>query len=129
MLKLKLWTSILLWEIIWLLSSIPYWITSNARSGPDFIIIGASKGGTSSLYNSISKHPQVKVARMKEPRFFSRYYRLGLNYYRSYFPKKNENKVTGEATTSYFYHEQVPGRIKKTFFWSKTDSIAKRSSI
>lgn len=77
------------------------------------MIIGASKAGTTSLFEYLSRHPNVQNARMKEPRFFNRYFHLGRNYYRSYFPKMSTSGVTGEATTSYLYEKNVPKRIKE----------------
>ena len=38
---------------------------------PDFLIIGAQKCGTTSLYHLLSQHPLVAPAAFKEPHFFS----------------------------------------------------------
>ena len=38
---------------------------------PNFLIIGAAKSGTTSLWRYLSQHPQVFFAPIKEPRFFS----------------------------------------------------------
>ncbi|MDZ7673829.1 MAG: hypothetical protein U5K30_01990 [Acidimicrobiales bacterium] len=40
---------------------------------PDFIIGGASKSGTTSLYRWIGSHPDVEVPASKELRFFDGY--------------------------------------------------------
>ncbi|MBD99039.1 MAG: hypothetical protein CMO34_04275 [Verrucomicrobia bacterium] len=101
-----------IWELRFLLRSIPYYLNAGKRMLPDYIIIGAPKSGTTSLFEFLSRHPNVKNARMKEPRFFNRYYNLGLRYYRSYFPLISSKVSTGEATTSYFYHSSTPIRIK-----------------
>jgi len=39
--------------------------------GPDFIIIGAAKAGTTAIWNWLNAHPQVFMPRVKEPSFFS----------------------------------------------------------
>jgi len=93
--------------------SLPYRITARKRKLPDFLIIGAMKGGTSSLYDWIGKHPDVALSREQEVHFFSVYYRKGLNYYRSFFPKKSTGKFTGESSPYYLYHPLVPERVKK----------------
>jgi hypothetical protein len=38
---------------------------------PNFLIIGAAKGGTTSLYYYLDQHPQVYMSPLKEPRFFA----------------------------------------------------------
>ena len=38
---------------------------------PDFLVIGAAKCGTSSLYAYLGQHPQLFVPEVKEPHFFS----------------------------------------------------------
>ena len=39
-------------------------------SMPNFIVIGAAKAGTTSLYHYLQQHPQVYMSPIKEPRFF-----------------------------------------------------------
>ena len=39
-------------------------------SGPDFIIIGAPKGGTTSLYHYLRQHPQIHMGVLKDSHFF-----------------------------------------------------------
>ena len=38
---------------------------------PDFLILGAGKAGTSSLYHYLRQHPEVFMSAVKEPRFFA----------------------------------------------------------
>ena len=38
---------------------------------PNFLIIGAAKSGTTSLYDYLNQHPQVYMSPVKEPRFFA----------------------------------------------------------
>src|SRR5262245_60012310 len=75
---------------------------STSRPGPDFIIIGAMKCGTSSLYRWMVQHPQVAKALTKEIHFFDRYYHRGIGWYQHQFPHKLHPKIiTGEASPSY----------------------------
>jgi len=38
---------------------------------PNFLVIGAPKAGTTSLYNYLKQHPQVYMSPAKEPKFFA----------------------------------------------------------
>jgi tetratricopeptide (TPR) repeat protein len=71
--------------------------------GPKFMIIGSMKGGTTSLYNYIIKHPQVIAAVKKEIHFFDEYYRAGIDWYLAHFPPQIEEKkyISGEASPGY----------------------------
>lgn len=82
---------------------------------PDYLIIGATKGGTGSLYRYLNQHPQIKPALTKEVRFFDKYYDRGINWYRVFFPFKDLLKrkyITGEATPRYLDHPHAPKRVK-----------------
>jgi hypothetical protein len=95
--------------------------TSNLRVLPDLIIIGAQKAGTTSLFYYLSQHPQLVPAIKKEIHYFDGGldpnhddFLRGEDWYRAHFPKMNEiNKtdLTFEATPSYLFHPDVPGRI------------------
>jgi hypothetical protein len=43
----------------------------NAGSLPNLIVIGAAKGGTTSLHNYLAAHPQIAMSRLKELSFFA----------------------------------------------------------
>lgn len=84
---------------------------------PDFLIIGAMKGGTSSLYRNIVNHPQIVSASKKEVHFFDKKYDQGLEWYLNHFPPPTENKehyVTGEASPRYLIHPDAPKRAYDT---------------
>jgi hypothetical protein len=38
---------------------------------PTFLLIGAGKSGTTSIYNYLKQHPDVYMPRIKEPLFFA----------------------------------------------------------
>lgn len=78
---------------------------------PDFIICGAQKSGTTSLYSYVTMHPDVIRARAKEVHYFDINYNRGVEWYKKHFPNKSPGKVTGEASPDYMYIEWVPERI------------------
>lgn len=108
--RLKVWRR----TIPWLISDFFYWFSAHKRKKPDFLIIGVHKGGSTSMFEYISQHPEVEMARRKELNFYTKYFYLGMRYYQSLFPKKSVGKITGEATPYYFFHPLVPERVKKT---------------
>ena len=96
-------------------------LTSDDRVLPDFIIAGAQKSGTSSLYDYLSEHPQILPAVTKEVHFFDKQYAEGLAHYRASFPRESEIAeqssrvsgavLTGEATPYYMFHPHAMKRI------------------
>jgi tetratricopeptide (TPR) repeat protein len=88
----------------------------NKQLPPDFVIIGASKSGTSSLYKYLSEHPQILLPHKKEIDFFLRYFERGIDWYLAHFPTicDRPDWVTGEATPNYLRFPKVPQRIKES---------------
>ncbi|MCL2932552.1 MAG: sulfotransferase domain-containing protein [Trichodesmium sp. MAG_R03] len=82
---------------------------------PNFIIIGAQKSGTTSLYKYLTKHPQILSATKKEVHFFDLNFNKGMNWYYSHFPKTEiqNQTITGEASPYYIFHPHVPQRISQ----------------
>jgi hypothetical protein len=84
---------------------------------PDFVIIGAQKGGTSFLYHLLTLHPLVEPAASKELHFFDNPERFdsGAGWYRRCFPqpglKDGRRSITGEATPVYLFDSPVPKRM------------------
>ena len=99
-------------------------LTAKSRILPDYIIIGAQRCGTTSLYNYINKHPNVLPAFRKEVHFFDNSFRNGLNWYKAHFSpkwyqqylerKNNQSYITGEASPYYLFNPHVPERVSKT---------------
>ena len=87
------------------------------KSGPDFIIAGASKCGTSSIYYYLSRHPQILLPHKKEIDFYWQHYKRGIDWYLAHFPTISDRSdfLTGEATPNYLRFPQVAQRIKDTF--------------
>lgn len=82
---------------------------------PDFIIVGAQKAGTTSLYNCIRQHPQVLAASKKEIHYFSRFYNKPLNWYLEHFPERDDQVLSGEASPFYLLHPQSANRIAQAY--------------
>lgn len=107
-------------------------LTSQWRLLPDFLIIGAQRSGTSSLYFYLTEHPGIVSAYYKEPHFFDDFYARGVDWYRAQFPTvadkyyiENVRKyrfLTGEASPYYLFHPHVPKRVAQLL--PKTKLIA-----
>ena len=84
------------------------------RRLPDFLIIGAQKCGTSSMFAYLNQHPQMKLPDVKEIHFFDLNYSNGLDWYTSHFPPASlsHRMVTGEASPYYLFHPHVPERVR-----------------
>lgn len=84
------------------------------RRKPDYLIIGAQKCGTTTLFNMLSLHPQVRNPRNKEMHFFDGRDIQTLGHYRAKFPLWSR-KITGEATPVYVYYPGVADRVFEQF--------------
>lgn len=95
---------------------------------PNFLIIGAAKSGTTSLYYYLSQHPEIYMSPVKEPYFFAiegegtNFQGLGnlknfkyvkdIETYSALFDKVSNELAIGEASTWYLYKPQAVKRIK-----------------
>ena len=95
------------------LVQLPYRMTAPWRRLPDFLLIGAQKSGTTSLFHYLSQHPGVarNPRGRKEVYFFNNDYTRGLSFYRQYFPLKSVDGLVGEGSTVYLHSEGVPSRV------------------
>lgn len=82
---------------------------------PNFLVIGAQKAASTSIYYQLKIHDDVFMSETKEINFFDYEYnfRRGLKYYSSYFQGWKGEKVIGEATPEYLHEQNVPERIHK----------------
>ena len=95
--------------------------TNRIRMLPDFIIIGSSKSGTTSLYNYMIQHPSIGSASIKEVHFFEYITTTSIGWYRSHFPTyiyknyvklaRKQDFITGVAPATYLFHPHVPKRV------------------
>ena len=100
---------------------------------PTFLIIGAAKSGTTSLYHYLRQHPDIFMPEVKEPRFFAYLddppamvgpgdaesnEAAGAVYtheaYRALFAGAEEGQAVGEASVNYLYSETAPRRIAES---------------
>jgi hypothetical protein len=105
--------------------------TSRARILPSYLIIGAQRAGTTSLYDYLCRHPDVAGPTAakedafweKEVHFFDDKFWRGVDWYRSFFPlsvsralarRRNRDVIALEATPSYLFHPAVPARVART---------------
>ena len=83
-------------------------LSAAKRALPDFLIIGAQKSGTTSLYAHLAQHPNIiPPLGKKEVHYWDnpRNYKKGLLWYRAHFPLIKElqaaSAITGEKTPNY----------------------------
>lgn len=100
---------------------------------PNFLIVGAAKSGSTSLYHYLNQHPEVYMPINKEPNFMVSDYQLKTSpecpsfkldrkrmvfddreYFQLFDDCMDEHKAIGEATVTYLYKpdEAIP-KIKK----------------
>lgn len=78
---------------------------------PDFLIAGVQKGGTTSLYSYLIQHPRIASALKKEVHYYDEQFWKGPRWYQGFFARAREGELIGEATPSYFYLPDIPGRV------------------
>ena len=83
---------------------------------PDFLIIGAMKCGTTSLYNWLAHHQQIAPTNPKEIHFFDsdkNFLERGVRWYRAHFPVGEPGRtwISGEATPAYLFDPRVTDRV------------------
>ena len=106
--------------------------TRRARILPSFLVIGAQRAGTTSLFDYLLRHPDVcgplagggeVMWSRKELHFFDERFWRGIDWYRSFFPTRPRRAihrafggdlVSGEATPYYMFHPGVPERVGAT---------------
>jgi len=98
-------------------------VTQHLHTLPDFLIIGAAKSGTSSMYEYLMQYPCVGRSLTKQIHFFDRYFDRGISWYKVCFPfiwekfwqEKIRGKkfLTGEATPHYMTHPLAAERAHR----------------
>ena len=79
---------------------------------PNFLLIGAMKAGTTSMYHYLQAHPQVYMPRFKAPEFFAgkALSARGIDWYRRQFAGAGPEAVAiGEASNVYTKYPKYPG--------------------
>ena len=81
---------------------------------PNFIVIGTQKGGTTSLYEVLKKHPGIYLNDRKELHYFSTEYNNELKWYSDHFKEAKRNQKCGDITPFYLFHKESAKRIRDT---------------
>lgn len=100
---------------------------------PNFIIIGAGKSGTTTLYEWLKQHPEVYMSPVKETNFFAlegedvaektndpkqlKHYPWSVterNAYEDLFGEVSNEKAVGEVSPMYLYSDKAAYKIKET---------------
>lgn len=94
--------------------------TASARMLPSFLVVGAQRCGTTTLYRLLSEHPQVvRPIAAKGIGFFDLNHDRGMRWYRGHFPverlaraRNGPGAVTFESSGYYCFHPAAAQRIR-----------------
>ena len=106
---------------------------------PDFIVVGAAKSATSTIFSSLIQHPELFIPDIKECRFFSQrpmdmkggpaaeFQNKGprdiVEYMRIY--KDYQHKIKGDMSNDYFYFYEESIKNIKTIYKSENQPLPK----
>lgn len=91
---------------------------------PNFLVIGAYKAGTTSLYFYLKEHPDVFMSPLKEPRYFaydatnpkhresSSFPIKSMEAYRDLFSGVSKQQAVGEASPGYLHSRRAASAIR-----------------
>ena len=99
--------------------------TAAARMRPAFLIVGAQRCGTTSMFKNLRQHPAVVAPALhKGIHYFDKNYQRGPGWYRGHFPLKAtaarlargaaagaDAVITGESSPYYMFHPLAARRI------------------
>lgn len=87
-------------------------LTSALRKRPSFLMPGAPKAGTSSLFDAICTHPRISRGARKEPTSITKYpgseARLRMNFPFVWSP----GRICGDASVEYWSHPGAPAAAR-----------------
>ncbi len=95
-------------------------LTGPARTLPDFLVVGAQRCGTTSMFKTLVQHPDVvRPFLRKGIHYFDLSYDRGERWYRGHFPLAMTQRVrggsrralTGESSPYYMFHPLARQRI------------------
>ncbi len=72
-----------------------------ASSGPDLVIAGAARSGTSYLAAQFATHPEIDPGQVKEPNYYSRRFDRGPEWYEGLYEPRRPGLLRLDASTSY----------------------------
>lgn len=106
-------------------------LTAGQRPDPDYLLIGAKRGGTTSFYHDLIQHPNLcplfprpdrlpMAEATKGIHYFDQHYAKGERWYRSYLPSRTARRrhakrvgdpvLVGEASPYYLFHPAAAER-------------------
>jgi hypothetical protein len=99
-------------------------LTHGARMLPGFLIVGAQRCGTTSMYRTLSQHPAIlKAVLHKGVHYFDTGYDHGLAWYQGHFPLRaraalarraaGDVPLTFESSPYYMFHPLAAERISR----------------
>ncbi len=99
-------------------------LSAGARMSPGFLICGAQRCGTTTMYRTLSQHPQVlKAVLHKGVHYFDTGYLHGRGWYQAHFPLRATARLvqqrtgaapmTFESSPYYLFHPLAAGRIAR----------------
>ncbi|MCA0252731.1 MAG: sulfotransferase [Actinobacteria bacterium] len=96
-------------------------VTADLRMVPDFIVIGAQRAGTTTLFRVLSEHPEVVRATVSKGVFyFDLNYSKGMRWYRGHFPLRflanlgvRGRARTFESSGYYLFHPLAAERMAR----------------
>jgi len=88
---------------------------------PDFLIVGAQRSGTTSMYNYLASHPEMGRSFTKEPQYFSTRWSKPEAWYRAHFAgaasggsaEPAARRLNFEATPYYLFHPHAASRAAR----------------
>ena len=95
-------------------------LTGPARVRPDFLIVGAQRCGTTTMFKTLVQHPDVvRPFLRKGVHYFDKAYWRGERWYRGHFPLTVTTKLrgrghrvlTGESSPYYMFHPLARQRL------------------
>ena len=104
-------------------------VTCRRRPLPDYLLIGTKRGGSTSMFKYLNRHPNVLpmwpgVENAKKTYFFDRNWDNGTDWYRAHFPTSRQRDhveqetgapaITGEAAVNYMFNPVVLPRVQET---------------
>jgi hypothetical protein len=93
-------------------------LTGPVRMRPDFLIVGAQRCGTTSMFKTVVQHPDVlRPFLRKGTHYFDKSYERGERWYRGHFPLaanallRGGRAITGESSPYYMFHPLARQRL------------------
>lgn len=102
--------------------------TAGMRLGPDLLVVGTKRGGTTFLWSTLQGHPQVmamvpRAKHLKSCHYFYRHFDRGLAWYLGHFPTRwarrrhaarHGHALSLEASPMYLFDPRVADRVAAT---------------